>query len=257
MTEAEYRAAPGINKSTLWELRRSPAHYRHLIQHPREDTLALRLGRAVHCAVLQPTRYRREYAILPEGLDKRTKAGKEAAARFEAENAGRTILTPDDGAMIRGIVRSIRNTPEAVRLLKGAKREKPFFWTDPDTGLTCKCLVDAVKPGAIVDLKTTTDAGTEAFTRDALRHGYHVQAAHYIQGVQAHNADEPIEWYFIVVEKNAPYAVNVLRADESFIDHGRWQRMELMDVLRGCIERDAWPGYGANDLVLPSWAEVV
>ena len=38
MTEQEYRAHQGINKSTLWEIKRSPAHYKYLLEHPIEDT---------------------------------------------------------------------------------------------------------------------------------------------------------------------------------------------------------------------------
>ena len=42
MTEKEYRAAEGVNKSTLWNLRRSPAHYKYFLDHPQEDTAAFR-----------------------------------------------------------------------------------------------------------------------------------------------------------------------------------------------------------------------
>ena len=42
MTEKEYRSAEGVNKSTLWNLRRSPAHYKYFLDHPQEDTAAFR-----------------------------------------------------------------------------------------------------------------------------------------------------------------------------------------------------------------------
>ena len=54
MTEQEYRNHYGVNKSTLWEIRKSPKHYKWLLEHPGEDTPALRIGRAIHMAVLQP-----------------------------------------------------------------------------------------------------------------------------------------------------------------------------------------------------------
>ena len=50
MTEQEYRQAEGVNKSTLWELRKSPAHYQYILTHQREDTPALRIGSPFRCA---------------------------------------------------------------------------------------------------------------------------------------------------------------------------------------------------------------
>ena len=47
MTEQEYRRAEGVNKSSLWNLMRSPAHYKYYLENQREDTQAYKFGRAV------------------------------------------------------------------------------------------------------------------------------------------------------------------------------------------------------------------
>ena len=95
MTEQEYRSAPGVNKSTLWNLRKSPAHYKFYLDNPPEDTTAMRIGRAVHAAILTPTAYKRDFVTLPAGIDRRTKAGKEEYAAFIEASAGKEILTED------------------------------------------------------------------------------------------------------------------------------------------------------------------
>lgn len=254
MTEQEYRAAEGVNKSTLWNLRRSPAHYKYFLEHEREDTAAYRFGRAVHAAILTPAAYKRDFVVIPEGIDRRTKAGKEEYQAFVDASAGKEILTAEDAETVRAIVSSFKKNREASALLKGTKRERPIFWTD-DNGILCKCRVDALRDGLMIDLKTAADASTETFSREALRYGYDVQAAHYIDGYQHTKSAIRPEWYFIVIEKTEPYAINILRADIGFIDHGIVLRQQLMEELILCQESNSFPGYGTNDLCLPGWAE--
>lgn len=255
MTEKEYRQAEGVNKSTLWELRKSPAHYQYFLNHPQEDTPSFQFGRAVHAAILTPTAYKRNFAFMPENIDRRTKAGKEAYQDFIEKNTGKEIVTAKDAETIKGIVKAFRKNGEAVSLLKGTKRERPLFWTD-DNAILCKCRVDAYKAGIMIDLKTAEDADTETFTRKALSYGYDVQAAHYIDGYQHKESSIMPEWYFIVIEKAEPYAINILRADIGFIDHGIIRRQQLIEKLKECRETGSFPGYGMNYLCLPSWAEV-
>lgn len=263
MTDAEYRARPGVNKSTLWEIRRSPAHYRKAVEGQTDpdkrkpEPAPLRIGTAAHMTILQPGLFAKSYAILGPDVDRRTKAGKEAIAALET--TGKEILTAAEGEQVMAIRDAVAASPSASALLDGCICEAPLFWTDPETGIECKCRVDALRleKGRVValDLKTSCDAGTESFAGDAIRRGYDVQAAHYIRGIKAEIGDVPVDWYFIAVEKEAPYAVNVLRADAGFLDNGEWRLMELMQRLQRCREADNWPDYGENDLILPAWAE--
>ena len=253
MTDQEYREAEGVNKSTLWNLRKSPAHYEYFLRNPPEDTAAYKFGRAVHSAILTPTAYKRDFVVLPEGIDRRTKAGKEEYQRFMESATGKEVISAEDAEKVKAMVSAFRKNQEAVSLLKGTRREKPFFWED-DNGVKCKCRMDAVRPGTIIDIKTATDAETEAFSREALRYGYDVQAAHYIDGYQHRVNTIMPEWYFIVIEKAEPFAINILRADIGFVDHGIIIRQQLIERLKNCLEQGTFPGYGRNDLFLPRWA---
>ena len=253
MTEQEYRAAGGINKSTLWEMRKSPAHYKYLLEHPTEDTAALHFGRALHSAVLTPTAFKRDFRKAPD-VDKRTKAGRETYTAWKASLPdGVEEISTEDAQTIKDMVKAIRGNAVAMKLLKGTRREKPLFWTDSGTGLLCKCRIDALSSSTAVDLKTTTDASSRAFQRDALKYGYHLQAAHYLNGIEAVTGNKP-DWYFIAVEKSAPYAVHVFKATDQFIEYGDYMRDELLEAVKRCTESGEWSGYAADNLDAPEWA---
>lgn len=253
MSEEEYRADEGVNKTTLWELRRSPQHYRYLLLHPAEDTPTLRFGRAVHAAILTPAAYKRDFARAP-ALNLRTKAGKE---EYEAWAAGlplgSTILTAEEAETVSAMRDAFRANKEAKALLRYSRREVPFFWTDKETGQRCKCRADAISPTMVMDLKTTQDAGTKAFQRDAIKYGYHIQAAHYLAGIEAVTGQKR-DWYFVALEKKQPFGVHVFKADDEFLEFGAFERAELLAVLKRCRDEGRWPGYQSNILTAPYWA---
>ena len=258
MTEQEYREDPGINKSTLWEIRKSPMHYKYALENPGEDTAALKLGRAIHMKVLQPEEFDKNYAVAPAGLDRRTKEGKAAwAALMES---GKEILSADEFEKVEEIGQAVRNNKEAAKMLEGCETEVPLFWDDVRTGLRCKCRVDAMKEledrFLLIDLKTAEDAQLKGFTRSAVGYGYHVQAAHYINGVTANglNHGKPVEWWFIAVEKKPPYAVSLIRMDQGMIDEGQYALAGMMDEVDRCRTFDEWPGYPEDVMMMPKWA---
>ena len=258
MTEQEYRSHPGVNKSTLWEIRKSPKHYKYALENPSEDTPALKMGRAIHMAVLQPEEYCKEYAIIPSGIDRRTKEGKALWAEWSEKHVGQEWLTEAENQEIVSIANAVFQ--QSGGILDGCETEVPLFWDDPRTGIRCKCRVDAMKETKdafiVIDLKTTADAEIGAFTRSAVKLGYHVQAAHYINGVVANglNHGKPIVWYFLAVEKKGPYATNLIRADDGLIDEGQFRLMGLMDRLDKCLTENKWPGYGETVMTMPAWA---
>lgn len=258
MTEQEYRSHPGVNKSTLWEIRKSPMHYKYALENPGEDTPALKMGRAIHMAVLQPEEYCKEYAIIPSGIDRRTKDGKAVWAEWSEKHAGQEWVTEEENEEIVSIANAVYQ--QSGGILDGCETEVPLFWDDPRTGIRCKCRVDAMKETKdafiVIDLKTTSDAEIGAFTRGAVKLGYHVQAAHYINGVVANglNHGKPIVWYFLAVEKKEPYATNLIRADDGLIDEGQFRLMSLMDRLDKCLTENKWPGYGETVMTMPAWA---
>jgi len=257
MTEAEYSLAEGIRRSALWKLKKSPAHFKWSLDHPdSENTAAMVFGAAVHCAVLTPELFGKQYAVTE--YDLRTREGK--AAKQQALEAGKIILSKDEWERIGGITLAVRDNPYARRLLDGP-HETPYFWTDELTGEKCKCRTDAETDigdtHCVVDLKTCMDASTDQFMRDAVRMGYHVQAAMYSDGVRAATGKDST-FVFIAVEKEPPYALNILQCDNAFMLYGMDEYRYLMGLYHMCREGNKWPAYTGlngdiNALELPAW----
>ena len=249
----KYEDLPYVNKSTLWEMRKSPLHYWHLMHDtPRPDTPAMKLGRAVHAAILTPTAFKRDYAILPDGIDRRTKAGKEEYQAFMDAAEGKEILTAADADQVKAMTKAFRKNPQAAALMKGTKREKALVWADLETGVMCKGRIDAIGSDYIIDYKTTNDASTDTFQRESIRYGYDLQAAMYLEAARA-NGYSPKGFIFIAQEKAAPYLINILHAGNAFIDRGMWIMRDLLALYKECSETDTWPGYGENELILKEW----
>ena len=77
----EYKAAPGLNPSTLkpGAGNGTMAAVKYKMDNPPEQTDAMRVSSAIHCAFLEPAEFDRRYCVLPEGLEWGGKAKKRAA----------------------------------------------------------------------------------------------------------------------------------------------------------------------------------
>ena len=259
MTEKEYREHPAISRSELWKFRESPQKFKYAKEHPPEPTPALLFGQVFHKLVLEPETFSEEFIAAPE-IDRRTKDGKAAWQEFLQAAEGKSVIDAGTLQHAAEMVEALQAVPFAVRLLDGA-HETPFFWQDSMTGEACKCRTDCLctkfsRP-VIVDLKTANDASTEAFTRDAVKYGYDLQAAMYSEGVEANIGAAPL-FVFIVVEKAPPYAVNIFQADELFVLRGQMLYREYLSEYHYCKQTGNWYGYlgkdnQVNNLALPVW----
>lgn len=262
MNERDYEQAEGIRRSDLWVMHESPEkfHWHMMNRGMEEPTPAMIFGSAVHKFLLEPHDFDNEYAILPEGIDRRYKAGKEAYVAFATDHPGRTILSREDWEKLMGMAEAYSYNPLAENMIVG-QHEVPIFWTDPMTGEKCKCKADVVRKVdgkyAVVDYKTTNDASTERFNSEIFRYGYHVQAAMYTEGLQISlGLDYRPSFYFVAQEKKAPYSLNVIEVTEDVLGYGDSVYHELLQKYHDCKELDVWPGYCsdvANECWLPGW----
>ena len=259
MTENEYRTHPAVSRSELWKLRDSPEKYKYHKEHPAEPTPALIFGQIVHKLVLERDKFLEDFAVAP-GSDRRTKLGREEWETFQNQLNGRTVVSTADFLKASEMAEAIRAHPLAAKLLAGA-HETPHFWTDLDTGELCKCRTDAetVIDGQlwIVDYKTTADASTEGFQREAHKYGYDFQAAMYSEGVTADTGEVP-RFAFVAQEKAPPYAINIFVADDEFVRRGYDIFRELLGLFHECKETGNWYGYLGPDMTinildLPAW----
>ena len=283
-----YRKVLGEANNTGLKLidQRSPAHYLHWVntEDDEAERAVFTFGRGLHARLLEPEVFARTYSVLPEDAPRRPTAAQWNAAKsspasqaakdwwtlWNLENEGREILTASAYDTINRMGDSARNTvleiPVAgqapltilgAELFDHSQKEVTMRWKDPRTGLNCKARADLgskeLRFGA--DVKSCEDGSPEAFARAVMRYRYHQQHAHYADG--AHECEAPWDgFYFIAIEKAAPYVTTVYELDVVAVEHGRKIRDRAIDKLAACVASNRWDGYsrGIHTLTLPSYA---
>ena len=96
MSHTDYNQMKALNYSGAKQILVSPAHYQAWLDEVREETPALKLGRLVHLASLEPEVFDRTVRLMPE-CDRRTKEGKAIFEAFTATlKAGEECLKKDE-----------------------------------------------------------------------------------------------------------------------------------------------------------------
>jgi hypothetical protein len=267
--EALYHSAElGVASQTgLKILGRSPLHFKTWVEaRGREETDSLRIGRAVHCLLLEPRRFKREYAIMPKDLGDpgtghfRTKEAKARRDAWLAERGGAPVLDESECRQVRGMCESVLAHPKARMLLEESLSEVTLRWTDAITGVKCKARLDSYSPelDAIVDLKSCEDAGEASFIRSVERYRYHHQNGFYVTALcTLEQREEASSFAFIPVEKSPPYACAVYELDAAAVDLARETIAARLELLAECLAKNAWPGPSQEirRLSLPPWAK--
>ena len=256
----DYKAIDAINNSRLTRLNKCPA----AALVAQEETPSLLLGRAVHTLVLEGAEvFQKEFAIAPP-CDKRTNAGKDRWASFQADNLDKQILTMDDGERVEAIRNAVFTHPFAKEILSEGRSELTIVWDDEETDLKCKGRIDWIPSGnkrVIAELKTTRDASTKGFTRSCLNeeyggYGYAKQAGMYIDGSMKATGEVFDSFIFITVETEPPYRTEVHVMDMRFIEWGYLEYRRLLYLEAKCRKEGYYPHYqeaSALDLVMPGY----
>lgn len=249
MTNKEYRAHEGVSRSDLWLMAKSPLHYKYQIEHPQEETPALIFGAAQHKMVLETADFDAEFAVLPESIDRRTKAGKEAFLAFTEALGGRRVITKEQYDQICEMVEALKQNEAAWNLLQG-EHEQSFFWTDQGTDIKCKVRPDVITEYGgrpyLVDYKTTESCADGHFEAACRKYGYKLQAGMYTEGL-FQNTFEEYGFAFVAQEKTAPYASRVYICDGDFINEGHDQFRTYLGILKYCEDTGDWFGYEGQE----------
>ncbi len=283
ISNEDYHHGPGISKSGLDLIDRSPAHYQAHKQHPKPSTPAMAIGTALHCLVLEPDKFDKEFVKFPDDAPKRPTVAQFNAKKssietlkaidfwenFAIKNEGKTVITgyksgddkfwkPGDWGTIHRMRDAVMSHSIASALLDYGmgKAEQTVYWVDQETKKLCKCRPDFLNEthNIAIDLKTTEDASYSEFARSVLKYRYHVQNAFYVDGLR--EAGRPVDAFvFIAVEKQPPYAVGVYVLDSEARRVGKIQYRENLYTFAQCMERNEWPAYPSElrDLELPKW----
>tara|TARA_R100000231_G_scaffold70872_2_gene56040 strand:- start:2086 stop:2856 length:771 start_codon:yes stop_codon:yes gene_type:complete len=223
-SDAEYYGDKNfITNSQLGKLAKSPKVLDHYRKYGQDDTNALLFGRAMHMAVFEPDKFSEE-VIRYEGKVRR---GKEWES-FKRDNSEKTIISSSEYESIFRMFDKLMSIPRVKDLITDGVPEAVNCWQDSETGVYCKGKSDMIKNvngvKMLIDLKTTQEHNEESFRRSCYKYGYDRQAAFYTDGFGGD------EFWFIVIEKQAPYDVGVYMCSSEFIEEGRKKYKKLLET---------------------------
>lgn len=253
ISNEDYHGSVGISSTSLKRILRSPAHYRY--PKPFDSTRAKEIGSAIHCAVLEPERFKQDYRIVE--CDARTSALYKAACK---DHPKERVLTTGEADNVFGMQKGVMRNPSCRELIEASGRyELSVFAKDPVTGLIVRVRYDKLLDNGIpLDLKKTQDARPFAFSKAIQAYSYHLSAALY-QDVWEWAFGEtiqPMRW--IAVEEQSPHSARRYKLDEETLMIGRAMCREALNIYAECLDRDSWPDYdvGADEeeIGVPGWA---
>lgn len=256
ISHKDYLAVDAVSASLLKKGRKSMQHLKIALDKPDPPNESMNLGSVVHALVLEhESVVKNKFYIYPK-CDRRTAAGKKTYALAQLDADGKDIVSDDMLAEAKIMAANVKAHPMASKLLEGSQTELSCFWHNDEHDLDCKCRPDIINSKGIpVDLKTCSDASFFQFRTDAYNFGYHLQAAHYLEGVRSH-VPEANNFVFICVENKEPYTVAVYAYNDASLEVANKDRNFIMHQYKECLNSGIWTGYGDSieDLDLPPWA---
>lgn len=256
-SNADYHARDSISASRLKLLRESPRVYQSSVllgRMPRTETPAMRLGTAIHAVVLELDKFLDGYIVCPpEASDKRTKAFKD----WSPKAGGKVVLTAAEYATVSAAWNAIKVHPIAGKIIRAAElTEKSVTYTDPETGADCRFRFDGIAGPIVFDIKTIAECSMDKITRAVFDFGYHIQAAHYLTGLETLGPSTEWRFMFLFVETSEPWRVRVVELEAAIAELGRFERAAL---IRDLLARNAsgdWSEPGENEVCsvsVPNW----
>lgn len=263
LTNDEYHSCSKYWSSTALKVMAStsPAHFkaryidRSVLE--KEPTDKMILGSLVHCLILTPERFEFEFFVSPD-VDRRTKEGKARWQEAVSANVGKTAVSEEMMISANRMKESCLSNRQAFSLLEGLHREISFFWTCPLSGLNLRARADGASSKHFVELKTTSDASPEFFSRHLHNMNYDLSLIHYQEGIR-HTMNVAPPPYFIVIEDHEPYVCQVYKAGDSVLELGHEKWVDAVTKIENGIKHDRWPGYSdqAQEILVieePRWA---
>ena len=232
---------------------------------PKEEGDALVLGKAAHCLILGDEVFAENFAYVPDHAPRRptstqiaafekngfwseaAKDGAEWWAKFDAEAAGRSLLTAEQVTRIGYMAENLQSLPEAREALIGDLTEISMIWQDDITGLWVKSRPDCIPSNGVDfgDLKTFSPKGPDLMLsaqRAVTDHGYAVQMALAVEGAERIFGTSATRCALIFVQTSEPYEPVPIMLDEEAIHWGRVLMRDGLNKIAHGLKADEWPG---------------
>lgn len=266
-TDAEYRADPGFNFSTIKAaIGGSMSDLRHTLDNPPvwKPSPAMQLGTLVHEMCLEPAAVWVDKYAYTEETDRRRKAYKEDKAA--AEEAGKVLLSVDMKHKADGIVNACFRNPyfRGALAAENVSTEIGMACTPMPVllpGYRIKGKYDVLTDDSImIDLKTTSEPlDIDSLSRQIVNRNYHVQQAlywHILRLVRPELAEHPTHMAWMFARTEGALDTVYVVADDEMVAHAEATVERLLSQLQYSVKHGDWqpahPG-GMATARLPSW----
>jgi len=207
-----------VSSSGLKRMLQSPLHLQRYLQRQQLSTPQLDFGTTVHCALLEPARFEKEYIALPVRQVDLFHA--DDLQLIQQDKLPLRFITEAQMTAVKGICEQVARQQDIVQLLHDGLPERSLFWCDQASGIRCKIRPDMlVLPHLILELKTTFDSSLAVFQRTCLLQRYHLSAAMYLQGVQQVTGHLP-NYVYLVASRHPPYKVETFIPSAEMLKEG-------------------------------------
>lgn len=261
VTPTEYLAdpcgRPSLSASIAHTLvTRSPAHA--WCQHPRlgniaqDSTAATDDGSIIHRLLLGDGQ---EIEVV-DAENFRTKAAREVRDAAIARGAVPVIKEKYVGLLDVAMELS-HNLAQFGLGIDGDSEVAIEFESD---GVLCRSMLDHVfwDAAMVLDIKKIVSADPSTCSRHAYTYGYDIQHAAYSEAFTALKPELAgrLDFIFVFVELEPPYAVVPCRPDGVLVELGKRRWARAKEIWKRCLAKGEWPSYcdDITTLYAPGWA---
>jgi len=247
----EYDEIKAVNFSTLKHIEGSALNYLYERDHKKPPTSAMGFGTVCHVAHLEPEIYDAGKVIVES--NRGTKG-------FEKESAlypNSFCVTANEDQIIRWQRQAFKKNKSHDLFFSGEQKvEHAIAWKDPETGLTCKGIIDLFVESAVVDLKTSAYTEEHLWLNQFYGKFYHAQIVMYHDALKELDGRDRA-CVIVKLETTPPYDVVPYVLPNEVVVSGRNTYCRWLWRLKTCWEAGTYPGLalgGLRRLPIRKWA---
>lgn len=238
MPEEVYFKHSSVSRSAMSGLLADPFKY-HNRKDESKPSRVMNLGSAVHCLLLEPKKFEKEYMLLPEVASRKSKEYLEQAEIYGVDHV--FINTPANTEVdnIKGMVSALKTHDKTNEILKmKGWSELSGFWTD-STGVMYKHRFDYLtEDGIALDIKTTSSASNYKIKHSFMDYRYDMQGVFYSYMFEQITGTPIKEFLFGFVETSHPYKVTVVAMTPETISIAKSKMVQGMNKYTKYLKGD-------------------
>jgi hypothetical protein len=279
---AGVRGAPDyvLGRSALLEFYRCPDRWR--LDYVAKESEAKEWGTMIDAAVLTPERFKSQFVVQPETYPAPSNHAKVKAHIIEEgdplpwnnnasicdewtqQQTGKTIIKHKESVEVNAAFTRLHGDVRIHSLLDCSRRQVmvmgEYHDEETDVKAPVKALVDLVPNKAhpffgkcLADLKTTTSAALEPFSKSVFNYGYHVQAAWYLDLWVSATGEDRTDFLNVIQENFPPFQPGRRLLSAEYVELGREQYIRAIRLYCRCVKTGEWPDYDTNDRAIEGW----